>query len=72
MKNYITNLKDALASALKRIVIWLKCLFIGHDWLYDAEKPINNEWHRECRRCEKRQHNEYDKDGFPAEWQNGW
>jgi len=72
MKNYTTKLKDALASALKRFVMWLECLLVGHDWLYTSERPIQESWSRECRRCEKRQHQEYDEDGFPLGWKKGW
>ena len=66
------TLKDALASTLKRFVIWLKCLLVGHDWLYAEEKPINGKRNRECRRCAKRQRGTYDMMYGTTNWTDGW
>lgn len=58
-------------TKVDRLVVWMKCIF-KHDWLYDGPVPSNGKWHRECRRCEKRQHGKYNNQYGYIDWRDGW
>jgi hypothetical protein len=50
IRNIETNEIEFTLNKIKRIILFIKCLFLGHDMLFTSN-PIGNEWY--CKKCGK-------------------